>query len=1119
MRMVKNIAHYGLLIVPAVFMLLPFLWMISTALMADLEVYQYPPTFVPSEPRWSNFSEALSMQPFGRFFLNTVIVAAVSVAGQLLFCSMAAYAFARLQFAWRDKIFGLYLATMMIPAIVTVIPAFLLINMFGWMNTYWALFTPTVSSVWGIFLLRQFFMTIPRDLEDAARIDGASEFTIFRKVVLPLSKPALATLAIFAFMGVWKDFLWPLLVTNRIDMRTVEVGIANFSTLYSTDWPHQMAAAVVVMLPVIIVFLLTQKHFIRGITMTGMKMVIWTVVLPGTLLFAQDGMIPAFEIKQTDIVLERLAQPGTYFDKVGRKFAILGNEGGSFEAWAYPLKLFRNVQFSFFIGSSTEAVEAKDIVRYISVDPAVTRLTYTFQSFTVQALFIASISEPGGYVLLDVNTTEPLTIVVSVLPVLQPMWPAGIGGQSARWMSDLNAYQVTEPTRNNTAYIGSPAATGISYTPAHMLSDVPNQFKIEIPKPEAVRGRFIPIVMTGGRGERDSIRTTFVRLTKTIESQYHKTAAHYRDLRAQTMKVETPNRDLNLAFEWAKISYDNLLVDNPDVGLGMVAGLGASGTGGRPGFGWFFGGDTYINSFSLVAYGALKTVRDALAFTQKWQREDGKMAHELTQAAAYVNWWEDYPYGYIHGDTSPFYICAMGDYYDHSGDSLFVRESWKSLRKAYDWSLATDENNDGLMDNKKAGLGALEYGPLTDIQSDIYAGAIWVRAAGVMPKLARVAGDREFERTSEEYKNKAGRAFKEKFWDAKHRQYSYAFTAKGEHVDIVSPWSAVGLMWMLGDSARSVPSLQKLNSAELTTDWGIRSISNKSAYFEPLNYSYGAVWPFLTSWVATAQYKHGFSLQGFNSLMSTVRHTFDNSLGQVTEVFSGSQNIWPQEAVAHQGFCTAGAVLPLVRGMFGLEPDAANRTLAFSPQLPADWSQLIIRNYRVGGHTFNFEFAEDNGWKMWRIVASEPGFTLRFHQRLSQDARIRSVKVHGGGHPDQQYEPSGSDIVLETPVGGERIIEIAYEPGFDLLSPVIDTRTGDVNTGLKIISTEWKGQRLTIVVEGLAGQVYELGVIHPKRAKSVSGAELKGSTLIIGIPAGLQGEFLRKSIVVETKAR
>jgi multiple sugar transport system permease protein len=184
---------------------------------------------------------------------------------------MAAYAFARMQFRWRDKLFGLYLATMMIPAIVTIIPAFLIINIFGWMNTYWALFTPTLSSVWGIFLLRQFFQTIPRDLEDAARVDGASDFRIFWKVILPLSKPALATLAIFAFMGSWKDFLWPLIVTTRTDMRTLELGIAGFNTMYTTDWPHQMAAAVVVMLPIVIVFFVAQKYFVRGITLTGMK--------------------------------------------------------------------------------------------------------------------------------------------------------------------------------------------------------------------------------------------------------------------------------------------------------------------------------------------------------------------------------------------------------------------------------------------------------------------------------------------------------------------------------------------------------------------------------------------------------------------------------------------------------------------------------------------------------------------------------------------------------------------------------------------------------------------------------------------------------------------------------
>lgn len=271
MKTVASILRTVLLAGLALSMLLPFLWMISTALMGEMEVYQFPPRFLPSEWRWSNFGEAMRLQPFGRFFLNTALVAVVSVAGQLLFCSMAAYAFARLRFAGRDRLFAVYLATMMVPAIVTVIPAFLIITTFGWINTYWALFTPTLSSVWGIFLMRQFFLTIPRDLEDAARVDGASEWTIFWRIVLPLSRPALATLAVFAFMGSWKDFLWPLLVTNRTEMRTVEVGIAGFSTMYTTDWPHQMAAAVVVMLPIVIVFIVAQRYFVRGITLTGLK--------------------------------------------------------------------------------------------------------------------------------------------------------------------------------------------------------------------------------------------------------------------------------------------------------------------------------------------------------------------------------------------------------------------------------------------------------------------------------------------------------------------------------------------------------------------------------------------------------------------------------------------------------------------------------------------------------------------------------------------------------------------------------------------------------------------------------------------------------------------------------
>lgn len=262
---------YFALALLALSMLLPFLWMLATSLMTDLEVYQYPPKLLPAALRWENYGEAMQYQPFGRYFLNSALITLGAVAGQLLLCSLAAYAFSRLRFKGRDGIFALYLATMMIPSIVTLIPSFLLVNAFGWMNSFAALVAPSLSSVWGIFLLRQFFLTIPRELEEAARLDGAGEFMIYWRIILPLSKPALATLAIFAFMTTWRDFLWPMLVTTRTDMRTVEVGLAAFSSQYSVDWTHQMAAAVIAMLPIALVFFFAQRYFIRGITMTGVK--------------------------------------------------------------------------------------------------------------------------------------------------------------------------------------------------------------------------------------------------------------------------------------------------------------------------------------------------------------------------------------------------------------------------------------------------------------------------------------------------------------------------------------------------------------------------------------------------------------------------------------------------------------------------------------------------------------------------------------------------------------------------------------------------------------------------------------------------------------------------------
>ena len=248
----------------------PFLWMAVTSLMGQLEVFGSGRLF-PESPLWSNYPEALTAQPFGRYFLNSLIFATVVVAGQVFTATTAGYAFARCDFPGRDALFMVFLATMMVPAVIVLIPRFLMIDALGWIDSYRGLVSTELVSVWGIFLMRQYFRTLPRELEDAARVDGAGHWRIFRSVALPLAKPAVATLALFAFIDAWKNFMWPLLVTRSMEMRVVEVGIAAFHSTYEINWPYQMVAGVAAALPIALLFLFTQKYFAKGIQLEGIR--------------------------------------------------------------------------------------------------------------------------------------------------------------------------------------------------------------------------------------------------------------------------------------------------------------------------------------------------------------------------------------------------------------------------------------------------------------------------------------------------------------------------------------------------------------------------------------------------------------------------------------------------------------------------------------------------------------------------------------------------------------------------------------------------------------------------------------------------------------------------------
>lgn len=266
-----NFIVYSVLTLGALSMAIPYVWMVITSIKPIEEIQSYPPSFYVHHPTFTPYKELFYLLPLGRYLLNSLFVASMVTACNIFLCSLAGYAFAKHNFFGRDKIFLLLLSAIMIPYQVNLIPGFIIVKNLGWLNSFYALIIPNMAMVFGVFLCRQYIMSIPNDLIDAAKIDGCSEFTIYRLIIFPLIKPALATLAIFTFLAQWNSFVWPLIVIHTSPMRTAPLALSVLNSQFGANFSMLMAGAAVVTLPVLIVFLSLQRYIIQGITMTGLK--------------------------------------------------------------------------------------------------------------------------------------------------------------------------------------------------------------------------------------------------------------------------------------------------------------------------------------------------------------------------------------------------------------------------------------------------------------------------------------------------------------------------------------------------------------------------------------------------------------------------------------------------------------------------------------------------------------------------------------------------------------------------------------------------------------------------------------------------------------------------------
>lgn len=827
--------------------------------------------------------------------------------------------------------------------------------------------------------------------------------------------------------------------------------------------------------------------------------------------------IPRFELGRSPLEIRGPARPNVFVSAVGRRSIAMGTEDGRFELWSWPIKWLHDFQLAFRVPKYTEPILARDVAQSIIQRPEGVTIEYAYETFTVRQHIFAPLDEPAIVMLLEVDAIRPLDILARFTPDIHYAWPAGLGGQYLVWNGAARAFLFSESRRRINAFLGSPAIREASDVPAHMLAAAAPQFVLSIgagaerytppvlgePPGKGINLRvaYVPIVLAGGEMPRDSARAIYQRLIApgAAEREWRRRVAHADSIRATQLSLHSPDSLLDRAVEYAKVNLDEALVCNPDLGCGLVAGYGLSGAASdRPGFGWFFGGDASINSFGMTGAGQTALVREGvLRFFAKYQRADGKITHEISQAAGKIDWFGAYPYAFYHGDTSPFWMLALGEYWKQTADTALVRELWPNLRKAFEWSRSTDRDGDGLMENPVAGAGALEVGDLQiGIVSEVYLSGVWAASLERFARMARAMGEPALADTAESIRRRALATMESKLWLPQLRQYAFAILEGGRINETLTAWAATAMAFDTFERSRGADMAARIASTNIMTDWGARPLSATSPLFDPLHYNNGAVWPFVTGWVALAQYRYHNALAGKFALDAIARTGFDHSLGRNPEVISGRVYKPLDTSVPQQFFATSMVLTPLIRGLLGLEVDAPARRLTIAPHLPPEWDSLRVDNIVVGGDALSLSLRREAGRVSSRIVrlrSSGLPLEIVFSPALPLGARVASRGTTDVTPGDVHGSVRGT-------LADSGSFEVRFTGGWSIIPPRMRPNVGDRSAAPRVLSERLTGvteARYVVALEGLAGRTYRFRLRAPESATGVSAVTSAGSARVL----------------------
>jgi glycogen debranching enzyme len=798
--------------------------------------------------------------------------------------------------------------------------------------------------------------------------------------------------------------------------------------------------------------------------------------------------LKAIEIPRS-LELTRAVRPWEFLSAVGTRAGLLGNEAGRMEAWVYPLKIFRDFHLKFHVDGRT--IPADSLARTLVTRPESSTILYTGDTFSVHETWFVPVRDPGAMIILEVDTESPLEVEAVFHRDFQLEWPAALGATYIGWDSRLKAFAFGEEQRKFAAIVGSPGAESAEVEfQTNYSESQENSFRLGvIAKGKATQAIFIAGSMTG----RADAESEYRKLSSGYSEMLRESARYYQDYLGETVSVNLPDEQLQSAYDWSRISLLQGMVTNPFLGTGLVAGYRTSGESQRPGFAWYFGRDSFWTSLALNAAGDFANTKTALEFVSKFQRDDGKIPHEISQGANFVDWFKGYPYPYASADATPLYIIAANDYVVNSGDTAFAKEKWASLWRAYQFLKSTYDVR-GLPQNQGVGHGWVEGGPLLPVKSEFYQSGLGAEALRALANLARLAGQADPAAALEREFVRQWPLVNDSFWIANKKRFAFALDKNDKQVDEPTVLTTVPMWFGLPNEATAISTIRQLADADQQTDWGMRIISNRSAVFSGGGYHYGSVWPLFTGWASVAEYRYHQEFPAYENLRANALLALDGSPGHVTEVLSGDYYQPLATSSPHQIWSAAMVVSPLLRGMFGLEKDATKKTLTFVPHVPANWTNFKINNVRVGDSVLNLSYQKTLSEITLEVTRAGGECALDFEPALANAALVGRVDVNGRVQAfDQQISAEHHHLKIKLALqDGKNIVRIRVANDFGVSYAFRLPELGSGSSDLRILSEEM-GDATTpmeLVTAGRAGATYELAVWNPGLIDSVRGAEL-----------------------------